>query len=77
MDLLTRAWTIADRMNPRISAHVIGHVIAPVMDSACSTAWIRLTSYTSPGVDPTLYPMGVYSAASMHGLSRGPVDSRA
>ena len=53
MDFLIRDWTIADRVNPRISAHVISHVIAPVMDSACRTAWIRLTS------DDLLYPTGM------------------
>ena len=53
VDFLTRAWIIADSANPRISAQVISHVIDPVMDSACRTAWIRLTSHTSPGFEPT------------------------
>jgi hypothetical protein len=53
VDFLTRAWIIADKPNPRISAQVISHVIDPVMDSACRIARIRLTSHTSPGFEPT------------------------
>ena len=53
VDFLTSAWIIADSPNPRISAQVISHVIDPVMDSACRTAWIRLTYLTSPGLEPT------------------------
>ena len=72
VDFLTRACTIADSVNPRISAQVICHVIDPVMDSACRTAWVSLTSQTSPGSEATLYPIGVYGVVSPPGLSRRP-----
>src|SRR5579859_525752 len=72
VDFLTRACTIADSVNPRISAQVICHVIDPVMDSACSTAWVSLTSQTSPGSEAILYPVGVYGMVSPPGLSRRP-----
>ena len=48
MDFLIRDWTIADRVNPRISAHVISHVIAPVMDSACPMACSSLIPVDLP-----------------------------
>jgi len=40
VDFGTTAWTTADSPNPRTSAQVISHVIDPVMDSACTMAWI-------------------------------------
>src|SRR6266567_8452248 len=42
---LITVWTTADNPKPRISAQVISHVIDPVMASACTTAWIKPTSF--------------------------------
>jgi len=47
-----RAWIIADSQNPRISAQVISHVIDAVIDSACRTARIEVTSHNVPGLEP-------------------------
>ena len=76
VDFLTRACTIADSPNPRISAQVTSHVIDPAMDSACSTAWIRLIVAEPPRVSVRQYTPPRYMSVETRVGSPGQLGVR-
>ena len=46
--LRTRAWTIADRTNPKMSDQRICQVIPPAAANVCPMAWMNLIAEASP-----------------------------